>query len=61
MNTSLNLIKKSIHKATFLIFAILFIIIIIIIIIIVIIIIITIIIISAKSLGWWEAKFVCLH
>ena len=54
MNTSLNLIKKSIHKATFLIFAILFIIIIIIIII-------TIIIISAKSLGWWEAKFVCLH
>ena len=53
MNTSLNLIKKSIHKATFLIFAILFIIIIIIII--------TIIIISAKSLGWWEAKFVCLH
>ena len=54
MNTSLNLIKKSIHQATFLIFAILFIIIIIIIII-------TIIIISAKSLGWWEAKFVCLH
>ena len=53
MNTSLNLIKKSIHQATFLIFAILFIIIIIIII--------TIIIISAKSLGWWEAKFVCLH
>ena len=53
MNTSLNLIKKSIHKATFLIFAILFIIIIIIII--------TIIIISAKSLGWWEAKFVWLH
>ena len=50
MNTSLNLIKKSIHQATFLIFAILFIIIIII-----------IIIISAKSLGWWEAKFVCLH
>ena len=48
MNTSLNLIKKSIHQATFLIFAILFIIII-------------IIIISAKSLGWWEAKFVCLH
>ena len=47
MNTSLNLIKKSIHKATFLVFAILFIII--------------IIIISAKSLGWWEAKFVCLH
>ena len=57
MNTSLNLIKKSIHKATFLIFAILFIIIIIIIIIIIVI----IIIISAKSLGWWEAKFVCLH
>ena len=56
MNTSLNLIKKSIHQATFLIFAILFIIIIIIIIIIVI-----IIIILAKSLGWWEAKFVCLH
>ena len=55
MNTSLNLIKKSIHKATFLIFAILFIIIIIIIIIVI------IIIISAKSLGWWEAKFVCLH
>ena len=51
MNTSLNLIKKSIHQATFLIFAILFIIIIIII----------IIIISAKSLGWWEATFVCLH
>ena len=50
MNTSLNLIKKSIHQATFLIFAILFIIIIII-----------FIIISAKSLGWWEAKFVCLH
>ena len=57
MNTSLNLIKKSIHQATFLIFAILFIIIIIIIIIIIVI----IIIISAKSLGWWEAKFVCLH
>ena len=55
MNTSLNLIKKSIHQATFLIFAILFIIIIIIIIIFI------IIIISAKSLGWWEAKFVCLH
>ena len=55
MNTSLNLIKKSIHQATFLIFAILFIIIIIIIIIVI------IIIISAKSLGWWEAKFVCLH
>ena len=53
MNTSLNLIKKSIHQATFLIFAILIIIIIIIIII--------FIIISAKSLGWWEAKFVCLH
>ena len=51
MNTSLNLMKKSIHQATFLIFAILFIIIIII----------FIIIISAKSLGWWEAKFVCLH
>ena len=50
MNTSLNLMKKSIHQATFLIFAILFIIIIII-----------FIIISAKSLGWWEAKFVCLH
>ena len=60
MNTSLNLMKKSIHQATFLIFAILFIIIIIIIIIITIIIVI-IIIISAKSLGWWEAKFVCLH
>ena len=58
MNTSLNLIKKSIHQATFLIFAILFIIIVIIIIIIIIVI---IIIISAKSLGWWEAKFVCLH
>ena len=53
MNTSLNLIKKSIHQATFLIFAIL--------IIITIIIIIIFIIISAKSLGWWEAKFVCLH
>ena len=53
MNTSLNLMKKSIHQATFLIFAILFIIIIIIIVI--------IIIISAKSLGWWEAKFVCLR
>ena len=51
MNTSLNLMKKSIHQATFLIFAILFIIIIII----------FIIIISAKSVGWWEAKFVCLH
>ena len=48
MNTSLNLIKKSIHKAAFLIFAILFIIII-------------IFIILAKSLGWREAKFVCLH